>query len=173
MRKRAVKFLAIILFLLACSVIVNCNSSNKRKNGYVNETEILIEEKTNTILAIDRTFYRKLPTIHNGLIEIKQPDGEPYIVVVVNGKDLKNFSLFVIEDFHEFLENAKVVMNDSNQDITLSIDDLKSTYMRKSVSFEKGVFIQKETNNTSSVIFDLSKQDLKEIEEAYNLLLNE
>jgi hypothetical protein len=45
--------------------------------------------------------------------------------------------------------------------------------MRKSMSFDKGVFIRKEANKTPSVIFDLSEQDLQEIETAYNLFLNE
>jgi hypothetical protein len=160
---------------LASSIIVNCISrtDGKKGNGYVNETDTLFEENTYDVLAIDRTFFRKLPTINNGLLEFKKPYGKSYIIVVVNGDDIDNFSIFVIEDFFEFLESSKVVMNHRHKDYTISIDDIKSTYMRKSMSFDKGVFIRKEANKTPSVIFDLSEQDLQEIEAAYNLFLNE
>src|SRR5690606_36550320 len=98
----------------------------------------------------DRTFYRKLPTINNGLLEFKQPKGETYVTVVIKEKESNDFSLFVIENFKEFLENSKVIMNNPNKDYTISIDDIKSTYMRKSLTFEKGVFIRKEANKTPS-----------------------
>jgi uncharacterized protein YkvS len=175
MKKKTVVFLNIVLFLLACSVISNCISrtDGKKENGYVNETDTLFEENTNAVLDIERTFFRKQPSINNGLIEFKQPKGETYVTVVVKDKNSVDFSLFVIEDFKEFLENTKVVMNHSHKDYTLSIDDLKSTYMRKSMTFKKGIFIRKEANKTPSVIFDLSEQDLQEIEAAYNLFLNE
>jgi hypothetical protein len=175
MKKKTVIFLNIILFFLASFVVVNCSSrdKNKNKNGYVNETDTLFEENTHAVLAIDRTFFRKQPTIHNGLLEFKQPENETYVIVVVKEKRSTGFSLFVIEDFKEFLENTKVVMNHSQEDYTIPIDYLKLTYMRKSISFDKGVFIRKEANKTPSVIFDLSEQDLHEIETAYNLFLNE
>ncbi|MCX7551886.1 hypothetical protein [Xanthomarina sp. F2636L] len=174
MYKRTVVFVNIILFLTVCLVVVNCHSKNKKiENGHVNDRDTLIDEHTNTIVAIDRVFYRKKGTLHNDPLEFKIPDGESYVVVVVKSKDFKKFSLFVIEDYSLFLENAKDVMSHSNEDYTICIDDLESTYMRKSLSFEKGVFIRKEVNKTPSAIFDLSAKDLKEIENAYQLLLNE
>ena len=175
MNKKTVIFLNIFLFFLASFLIVNCSYKNKNQNenGYINETDTLFEESTNAIIAVDRTFFRKQPTINNGLLEFKQPKGEAYVTVIVKEKKSTDFSLFVIEDFKVFLDNTKVVMNHSQKDYTISIDDIKSTYMRKSMTFDKGVFIRKEANKTPSAIFDLSEQDLKEIEEAYNLFLNE
>ena len=47
-------------------------------------------------------------------------------------------------------------MTNKDLDIIIDVDGLKSTSMRKSMSFEKGIFIRKESNKTPSVIFDLS-----------------
>ncbi|GGG54951.1 hypothetical protein [Bizionia arctica] len=175
MRKQHLISFNILLFVLASLLIVNCVSrtDGKMENGYVNEIDTLFEENTTNIIAIGRTFYRKQATIHNGLLEFKQPDGEKYIIVVVKEKESDEFSLFVIEDFNEFIEKTKVVMNNSSKDYTVSIDDLESTFMRKSLSFDKGVFIRKEANNTPSTIFDLSEKDINEIDAAYNSFLNE
>ena len=45
--------------------------------------------------------------------------------------------------------------------------------MRKSLSFESGIFIRKEVNISASAIFDLSEKDLNAMEEAYNMYLKE
>lgn len=165
----------IVLFLLACFMVVNCNSkkSTVKESGYVNEIDTLLDKNTKNILTIERTFYRKTPTIHNSLIEFKQPIGETYVLVVVSDQESNEFALFVIEDFNEFIKNANYIMTNKDLDIIIDVDGLKSTSMRKSMSFEKGIFIRKESNKTPSVIFDLSEQSLKELESAYKLYINE
>ena len=175
MNKKSVIFVNIILFILICLVIVNCSSNKKASSnsGYIKEIDTLFEEKTNKVLSIERTFFRKLATVHNGVLEFKQPQGETYVIVLIKDPETKNFSLFVIEDFNEFINNANYIMNNKEVDLTKDVDVLKSTSMRKSLSFEKGIFIRKEANRTPSVIFDLSEQSLKELEEAYSLYLNE
>ncbi|WP_417872619.1 hypothetical protein [Xanthomarina gelatinilytica] len=161
--------------LLTYPVLINCNSKPHRDldSGYVKEIDTLFGKHDHNILSINRTFYRKPPTLHNGLLELMQPEGSTYVVAVVKQKNADNFSLFVIEDFKQFLKQVLEVKNDIHADITISIDDMESTYMRKSVTFKNGVFISKEQNRTPSVMFDLSEQDLKDIENAYNLYIKE
>jgi hypothetical protein len=175
MNKIFVVFSNIVLFTMASLIIVNCNSNKKAYNnsGYVKEIDTLFEANTNKILSIDRTFFRKNPTVHNNLIEFKQREGETYVVVVIKKINSNDFSIFVIEDFNEFIKNAIYIMDNKKSDIIVDVDDSKSTSMMKSLSFKKGVFIRKEADKTPSVIFDLSEENLKEIEEAYNLYLNE
>ena len=175
MKKRIIVFINITLFLLASLVILNCNSNQKKfkPGGYINETETIFESKTNKILSIDRIFYRKLPTVHNGLIEIKQPKGEDYVIVVVKETGAEDFALFIIEDFNLFLKNARFIIESREKDVFIDVDDLKSTSMRKSLSFERGIFIRKEVNISASAIFDLSEKDLNAMEEAYNMYLKE
>lgn len=175
MNKNLVVFSNILLFSMACLVFVNCNlkENTNKKNGYIKEIDTLFESNSNKVLSIHRTFFRKMPTVHNGLIEFKQPEGEAYVIVVIKGLKAKEFSLFIIQDFNKFIKDATHIINFKELDIIVDVDSLKSTSMRKSLSFNKGIFIRKEADYTPTVIFDLSEQNLKEIEEAYNLYLNE
>ncbi|TYA58265.1 hypothetical protein [Formosa maritima] len=175
MNKRSLVFVNFVLFIIVCLLVVNCKSNWKthHTSGYVNEVDTLYEERSNKILSIDRTFYRKLPTVHNGVIEFKQTKGETYVIVVINDVKAEGFAMFVIEDFKEFIKNANHIMSNMDLDITVNVDDLKSTSMRKSISFKKGVFLSKEANNTKSTIFDLSEETINQIQEAYFKYLNE
>ncbi|MFL0352212.1 hypothetical protein [Xanthomarina sp. GH4-25] len=175
MTKKLVVCLNLGLFLMTCFVIVNCNSNKNTNNesGYINEVDTLYELKTNKILSIERTFFRKKPTIHHGLIELKQPKGESYVIFLIKKEGSKEFSLFVIEDFNEFLKNANLLMHNKHLDFFIDVDDLKSTSMRRSMSFEKGIFIRKETNNSAGTILDLSEESVNQMQEAYTKYLNE
>ncbi len=175
MKKKSIVIINIVLLLLACLVIVNCNSNQNtyKTGGYIKDVDTIFDSETKKILSIDRKFFRKLSTIHNGLIEIKQPYGVSFVIVIV--KDLKSddFALFVIEDLNLFLKNAKLVMDNKEEDVIMDVDDLKSTSMRKSLSFKRGIFISKDVNTSSSTLFDLSENDLNDIEDAYHRYLIE
>lgn len=175
MKKQSIVIINIVLFFLACLVMVNCNSNQKayKTSGYVNDVDTIFDSETKKILSIDRKFFRKLPTVHNGLIEIKQPYGESYVIVIVKDLKSEDFALFVIEDINLFLKNAEFIMDHEGMDVFIDVDDLKSTTMRKSLSFERGVFIRKKVNTSASTLFDLSENDLNDIEEAYHKYLRE
>ena len=173
MKKKLIVLINIVLFLLACVIMVNCNSNqnNYKAGGYINDIDTIFDSETKKILSIDRKFFRKLPTVHNGLIEIKQPYGESFVIVIVKDAKLDDFALFVIEDFDSFFKQAKFVMDNKEMDVIIDVDDLKSTSMRKSLSFKRGIFISKDVNTSASTLFDLSENDLNDIEEAYHKYL--
>lgn len=163
--------------IVIATYIISCNSSNKRlnsnKNGYVKIYDTIINSNSTNMREIFRTFYQKTPTIHNEFIQIKQSVNDSNIYFETKVKETNKSVRFRINNFDTFLDQTDYVINSNLDNITLALDSLEQTYMRKSLSFDEGMFVIHIYDNNKNVLFDLSKDDIDKIKKAYSTYLNE
>lgn len=166
------------LFLIAISVtIIGCHFSDETRsnniNGYIKKYDTVKNSNSSDMKQIFRTFYQKTPTINNGFIQIKECMNDQTIYVSTNEKSTSDTVSFRIPDFDTFLNQTDYVINSNLNNITIALDSLEQTYIRKSLSFEKGIFLVHNYEENKNILFDLSLEDVKIIKQAYNKYLKE
>lgn len=165
------------IFAMAITVfLMGCHSSEKNRinnrNGYVKIVDT-INDFNNDHYEIYRTFYQKTPTVNNGFIQIKTRLNDNSFFFFANTTKGDEPVTFKIADFDSFLNQMDIIIQSNRKDYTVALDSLETTFMRKSLSFKKGVFIIHIYENNKNILFDLSENDIKIIKQAYNAYLEE
>ena len=163
--------IVITVFLIGCNL--SNNSRENSRNGYLKKYDTIINSNSGDMKFIYRTFYQKKPTIHNELIQIKQCLTNNTFYIETKEKQTNETINFKIHDFNTFLNQTDYIINSNLNNITIALDSLEQTYIRKSLSFEEGIFVIHIYDNNKNVLFDLSKDDIEIIKKAYNTYLNE
>lgn len=163
--------LAITVFFMGCNRSGTSNTNNR--NGYVKIVDTIYESNNENDRFVYQTFYQKITTPNNGFIQIKSNLSDSSFYFSVSKKRGDDPVVFKINNFDTFLEQAEFTINSNQTDYTVPLDSLKTTFMRKSLSFKKGVFIIHIYNTNKNVLFDLSKNDIKILKQAYETFLEE
>ena len=166
------------VFAVAITVFfMGCNSSNKNttnnRNGYVKTFDTIYDANNNNSKLVYQTFYQKAPTVDNDFIQIKNRLNDNSFFFFVNTKKGNESVAFKISDFDLFLNQMETIIQSNQTEYTVALDSLETTYMRKSLSFKKGVFIIHIYENNRNILFDLSENDIKIIKQAYKTFLEE
>lgn len=158
-------------------ILLQCQSSEKLKlnsaNGYVKMYDTIQNFSTNGVKRIYRTFYQKTPTIHNGIIQLKHAYHDNSYYLVTQEKNSDERVSIKIKDLNIFLNQTDYIINSNLNNITIALDSTEQTYIRKSLSFEKGIFFIHIYDTNKNILFDLSHRDLEVIKEAYKAYINE
>lgn len=172
----------VIAYMQICLIVttvffIGCNSTEQtranNRNGYVKKYDTMFNSKTPDTKLVYRTFYQKTPTIHNSLIQIKECLNDNNIYLTTNEKETSETISFKINDFNTFLNQTDYVINSNLNNITVALDSLEQTYIRKSLSFKKGIFVIHIYDTNRNILFDLSENDVAIIKKAYKQYLEE
>jgi hypothetical protein len=155
---------------------MNCNTSEinriVNRNGYVTIADTIYDSYKN-VDEIYRTFYQKKPTINNDFIQIKNRMSDNSYFFYTRVKNEVNPIVFKINDFDTFLNQLDYVLNSNLNNTTIALDSLEQTYIRKSLTFKKGIFFIHNYQKNKNIIFDLSENDIKILKEAYQTYLDD
>lgn len=161
---------ALLIFSITM-VVLQCQSKDKLRfnstNGYVKYFDTVKNFNTENEQFVYRVFYQKTPTLHNGLIQLKHAFYNKYYYLTV--KDKKNGENISIEinDLNVFLNQTDYVMNSKLDNVTIALDSTEKTYIRKSLSFKKGIFFIHIYDTNKNILFDLSDKDIEALKKAY------
>lgn len=163
--------IVITVFLIGCNLTNNTRENSR--NGYIKKYDTLFNSNSGNMKHVFRSFYQKNPTIHNELIQIKHCLTNNTYYIGTKEKQTNETISFKIQDFNTFLNQTDYIINSNLNDINIALDSLEQTYIRKSLSFEEGIFVIHIYDNDKNVLFDLSKDDIEIIKKAYNTYHNE
>ena len=163
-------FLVISVFIISCTTKKN-NSSNR--NGYVKKYDTIFNSNSDNMTEIYRTFYQKKPTLHNGLIELKYSSNDSSFYLAAQEKTTNEYINIKIKDINIFFNQTEYILNSNLNNITIALDSTEQTHLRKSLSFDKGIFFIHNYDINKNILFDLSEKDIELIKESYNTYINE
>lgn len=158
-------------------ILLQCQTSEKLNlntaNGYVKIYDTIQNFSTNGMKHIYRTFYQKTPTIHNELIQLKHSIHNNSYCLTTQEKNSNVRVNIKIKDLNIFLNQTDYIMNSNLTNITIALDSTEQTYIRKSLSFKKGIFFIHSYDTNKNILFDLSENDIEILKEAHKMYTKE
>ena len=158
-------------------IVLQCQSTDNLKfhstTGYVKHYDTIQNFETENEQFVYRIFYQKTPTLHNGLIQLKHELlNKEYYLTIRDKKTNKNISI-KINDLNVFLNQSDYIINSKLNNITIALDSTEQTHLRKSLSFDKGIFFIHNYDTNKNILFDLSDKDILVIKNAFKMYSNE
>ena len=163
-----------ITFALIISILtISCvDNKNKSDDGYCKKFDTIYKDNSTEVEIITRTFYSKGEM------------GKDYFGLSQEiGKD--NFSITLIKD-HEistiildtkslksFIDNAKTIIKNKGKSLRYDLGNLHNSSMSHSIMMEEGINIFSENILGKSVSFELSNEDINNLDKAYEKYKNE
>lgn len=151
-----------LLFGLLMSVlIIGCvNNTKKADDGYSKKLDTIYKDNSTDIESVTRTFY-SVENLSNNYFKVCQEIGKnDYSIIIYDDKEIGVITLNK-KDFESFFENSKTIINNKGKNLNYDIDTFSS--MSSSVN---GIYIFSNNILGGSVSYDLSKDDINNLERA-------
>jgi hypothetical protein len=162
------KMKKIVLGLLMSILIISCVSNTKKTdNGYCKELDTIYKDNSTDIESITRTFYFLGDKV-NDFFKVSQEIGKnDYAITIHRGKD---FGTIILNKkaFELFIENSKTIIKNKGKDLKYDIGNLKNSSMSASVMVDNGINIYCDNLYGEPVSYELSIDDINNLEKAFN-----
>jgi len=154
----------ILLGLLMLVLFISCVSNTKKTdNGYIKKLDTIYKDNSTDIESIRRTFYFVGDEVDD-FLEVTQEIGKnDYAISIHDGED---FGTIILnnKEFNTFIENAKIIIKNKGKNLNYDIGSYSS--MSTSVMLENGINIYSENLLGKSVSYELSIDDINNLEKA-------
>ena len=161
----------ILLGLLMSVLIIGCVSNTKKADdGYSKKLDTIYKYNSTDIESITRTFYFVGDEVGDYL-KVSQKIGEnDYSIAIHKGED---FGAIILnkKDFNSFIENAKIIIKNKGKDLNYDIGSYSS--MSASVMLDNGIDIYSVNLLGKSVSYELSIDDINNLEKALKKFISE
>jgi hypothetical protein len=153
-----------LLGLFIASLITNCVTNTKKDDdGYCKKLDTIYKDNSTDIQSVTRTFYKKgdMPKNYFGLIqEIGKKD---FAITLIEDN---NVSCIILDSksLKSFIDNAKTIIKNKGKDLRYDLGNLKNSFMSHSISVENGINIYSEDFQGKSVSYELSIDDINNLE---------
>lgn len=157
------------------SLLVCCNSKNQinQDAGYCKILDTIYKNNSTDIESITRTFYIKGDTSRlSDFFAIQQQKGGKDFVIIIHDDENLNAIVLNEEKLKDFISNSRIIIKNKGKDLKYDINNLKTASMSHSVSVENGINVFSSFNE-KSVSFELSNDDIDNIEKAYSKFIQE
>lgn len=154
----------IVLGLLMSVLIIGCVSNTKKADdGYSKKLDTIYKDNSTDIESITRTFYFVGDEVDDFLQVTQEIGKNDYAITIHKDKDFGTIILNE-KDFNSFIENAKIIIKNKGKDLNYDIGSYSS--MSASVMIDNGINIYSENLLGKSVSYELSIDDINNLEKA-------
>lgn len=154
----------ILLGLLMSVLIIGCVSNTKKADdGYSKKLDTIYKDNSTDIESITRTFYFVGDEVDDFLQVTQEIGKNDYAITIHKDKDFGTIILNE-KDFNSFFENAKIIIKNKGKDLNYDIGSYSS--MSASVMLDNGINIYSENLLGKSVSYELSIDDINNLEKA-------
>ena len=155
----------IVLGLLMSVLIIGCVSNTKKEadDGYSKELDTIYKDNSTDIESVTRTFYFVGEEIKDFLKVSQEIGKNDYSIAIHDGED---FGAIILnkKEFNSFIENAKIIIKNKGKNLNYDIGSYSS--MSPSVMLDNGINIYSENLLGKSVSYELSIDDINNLEKA-------
>jgi hypothetical protein len=156
----------ILLGLLMSVLIIGCVSNTKKADdGYSKKLDTIYKDNSTDIESITRTFYFVGDEVDDFLQVTQEIGKNDYAITIHKDKD---FGTIILNEkaFKSFIENSKTIIKNKGKDLRYELGNLKNSTMSNSVMIENGIYIYSENLLGQSVSYELSIDDINNLEKA-------
>jgi hypothetical protein len=163
-----------IMFGLLISLLtISCVKNEKNiQDGYCKKFDTIYKDNSTDIKSVTRTFYKKGEMIEDYFGLSQEIGKEDYAITLIDDNNISSI-LLDTESLKLFIDNAKTIIKNKGKDLRFDLGNLKNSNMTHSVGLEDGINIYSENLLGKSVSFELSNEDLINLEKAFEKYKNE
>jgi hypothetical protein len=163
----------ITLGVLFSIIFISCaNNENKLQDGYSKKFDTIYKDNSTDIDKIIRTFYEN-GDILDDYFRITQNIGDKDFAISITQEKKSSSIILDSESLKLFIDNAKTIIDNKGKDLRFDLGPLKNSNMTHSVGVDSGINIYSENILGQSVSYELSKEDIINIEKAFDKYKNE
>lgn len=154
--------------VLSSMIFISCvNNTKTTDNGYCKKFDTIYKDNSTNIESVTRTFYF-IGDEANDFLKVSKEIGKNDYSLTIH--DDKNFGTIILNSkgFNSFIANSKTIVDNKGKDLKYDIGDLKNSSMTASVMVKNGINIYTENVLGESVSYELSNEDITNLEKAFN-----
>jgi len=157
----------ILLGLLMSVLIIGCVSNTKKADdGYCKQFDTIYKDNSTDIESVTRTFYKKGELIDKDYFGLSQEIGkEDFVIGLKNDNDLSSI-IFDSKSLKSFIDNAKTIIKNKGKHLNFDLGNLQNSSMSHSIMIDDGINIYSENILGKSVSYELSNEDISNLEKA-------
>lgn len=159
--------------LLISILTISCVKNEKNiEDGYCKKFDTIYKDNSTDIKSITRTFYKKGEMIEDYFAVSQEIGNEDFTISLIDDNNVSSI-LLDKESLKLFIDNAKTIIKNKGKDLRFDLGNFKNSSMTHSVGLEDGINIYSENLLGKSVSFELSSEDLSNLEKAFEKYKNE
>jgi hypothetical protein len=156
----------ILLGLLLAALIISCVSNTKKADdGYSKKLDTIYKDNSTIIESVTRTFYFVGDEVSD-FLKVSQKIGTNEYAITIH-KD-NDFGTIILNKkaIKSFIENSKIIIKNKGKDLRYDLGNLKNSTLSHSVMVDNGINIYSENLQGQSVSYELSNDDINNLEKA-------
>lgn len=157
----------ITLGLLISVLTISCvNIEKKSEDGYCKKFDTIYKDNSTDIESVTRTFYKK-GDMGKDYFGLSQEIGkEDFSISLIKDNDISSI-IFDSKSLKSFIDNAKTIIKNKGKDLNFDLGNLHNSSMSHSIMIDDGINIYSENLLGKSVSFELSNEDISNLEKAF------
>ena len=158
----------IVLVLLMSILTISCVNKEKiTEDGYCKKLDTIYKDNSTDIESVRRTFYKK-GEFGEDFFGLSQEIGkEDFVISLIKDNDVSSI-IFDNKSLKSFIDNAKTIIKNKGKNLEFDLGNIKNSSMSHSIMLDDGINIYSENLLGKSVSFELSNEDINNLEKAFD-----